>query len=87
MANGIFTIQITGTEVKGREVKVITDGVLNEETGEIVKFADLFKPFSDQYINLSIKVTEKVEDKFESPEEEPDFDPFEEDEDDTEDDE
>lgn len=69
MANGIFTIQTTGTEVKGREVKVITDGVLNEETGEIVKFADLYKPFADQYINFSIKVTEKVEDKFEVPEE------------------
>lgn len=68
MANGIFTIQTTGTEVKGREVKVITDGVLNEETGEIVKFADLYKPFADQYINFSIKVTEKVEDKFEVPE-------------------
>ncbi len=65
MATGIFTIQTTGTEVKGREVKVITDGVLNEETGEIVKFADLYKPFTDQYINFSIKVTEKVEDKFE----------------------
>lgn len=68
MANGIFTIQTTGTEVKGREVKVITDGVLNEETGEIVKFADLYKPFADHYINFSIKVTEKVEDKFEVPE-------------------
>jgi hypothetical protein len=68
MANGIFTIQTTGTEVKGKEVKVITDGVLNEETGEIVKFADLYKPFADQYINFSIKVTEKVEDKFEVPE-------------------
>lgn len=72
MANGIFTIQTTGTEVKGREVKVITDGVLNEETGEIVKFADLYKPFADQYINFSIKVTEKVEDKFEVPENEDD---------------
>lgn len=72
MATGIFTIQTTGTEVKGKEVKVITDGVLNEETGEIVKFSDLYKPFADQYINFSIKVTEKVEDKFEVPETEDD---------------
>lgn len=65
MANGIFTIESTTKEVKAKEVVVKDTGLLNEETGEIVKFADLFKPFSDQYINLSIKVTEKVEDKFE----------------------
>lgn len=69
MANGIFTVESTTKELKGKEVKVITDGVLNEETGEIVKFADLYKPFTDQYINFSIKITEKVEDKFEVPEE------------------
>ena len=65
MANGIFTIETTGMEIKGKEVKVVADGVLNEETGEIVKFSDLYKSFADQYINFSIKVTEKVENKFE----------------------
>ena len=65
MANGIFTIETTGMEIKGKEVKVVADGVLNEETDEIVKFSDLYKSFADQYINFSIKVTEKVENKFE----------------------
>jgi hypothetical protein len=64
MANGIFTIETTGKEVKGKEVKVVENGLLNEETGEVAKFADLFKAFNDQYINFSIKVTEKVEDEF-----------------------
>lgn len=68
MSNGIFTIESTTKELKGKEVKVLTNGILNEETGELVKFADLYKPFADQYINFSIKVTEKVEDKFEVPE-------------------
>ncbi len=65
MANGIFTIETVGKEIKGKEVKVVTNGLLNEETGEVARFADLFKAFNDQYINFSIKVTEKVEDKFE----------------------
>jgi hypothetical protein len=65
MANGIFTIETVGKEIKGKEVRVVINGLLNEETGEIVKFGDLFKAFNDQYINFSIKVTEKVEDKFE----------------------
>ena len=65
MASGIFTIETTGREIKGKEVKVIAEGVLNEETGEIVKFSDLYEPFAEQYINFSIKVTEKVEEKFE----------------------
>ena len=65
MASGIFTVESTTKELKGKEVIVKESGVLNEETGEIVKFADLYRPFADQYINFSIKVTEKVEDKFE----------------------
>ena len=68
MASGISIIQTSGTEVKGKEIKVKTDGVLDEETGLLVKFSDLFSGFSEQYINFSIKVTEKVEDKFEVPE-------------------
>jgi hypothetical protein len=72
MANGIFTIETTGKEIKGKEVIVKDLGLLNEETGELVKFSDIFKPFADQYINFSIKVTEKVEDKFEVPENEDD---------------
>jgi hypothetical protein len=65
MANGIFTIETTGREIKGKEVQVKNNGLFNEETGELVKFSDLFKSFTEQYINFSIKVTEKVEDKFE----------------------
>jgi hypothetical protein len=67
MANGIFTIETTGKEIKGKEVQVKSNGLLNEETGELVKFSDLFSPFAEQFINFSIKVTEKVEDKFEVP--------------------
>ena len=65
MASGIYTVETTGREIKGKEVQVIADGILIDETGEVVKFSDLFSPFTKQYINFSIKITEKVEDKFE----------------------
>jgi hypothetical protein len=70
MANGIFTIETTGKEIKGKEVKVVAEGVADEELGEVVKFSDLFKAFEGQYVNFSIKVTAKLEDKFEAPEDE-----------------
>jgi hypothetical protein len=70
MANGIFTIESTTKELKGKEVTVNKDGLRNDETGEVVKFSDIFSPFVGQVINFSVKVTDKVEDKFEAPENE-----------------
>jgi len=67
--SGIFTSAVKSTEIKGKEVTVKADGILDDETGSIIKFADIFKPMIGEVVTFSIKVSEKEEAEFEVDEE------------------
>lgn len=70
--SGIFTLITKSNEIKGKEVTVKPEGILDDESGEVIKFADIFKPLIGEVVNFSIKVTEKDEAEFEIPESEED---------------